>query len=120
MFYKEQNTSINVLYRPPKGFIELFEIFSNEIKKKKKYSLKPFYIAGDLNLNILDHNKCSKVYNFLKLLYENGMIPTINKPTRVTRKTARAINHILTNQFIDVNFKLLFLKLIYQTIFQYV
>ena len=82
--------------------------------------MKPFYIAGDLNLNILDHNKCSKVYNFLKLLYENGMIPTINKPTRVTRKTARAINHILTNQFIDVNFKLLFLKLIYQTIFQYV
>ena len=33
------------------------------------------------------------------------MIPTINKPTRVTRKTATAIDHILTNSFIDTVFK---------------
>ena len=39
LFYKEQNTSINVLYRPPKGFIEPFEIFSKEIKKKKKNTI---------------------------------------------------------------------------------
>ena len=42
---------------------------------------------------------------FLNLLYENGMIPIINKPTRVTRKTATAIGHILTNQFVNVNIK---------------
>ena len=33
------------------------------------------------------------------------MIPTINKPTRVTRKTATAIDNILTNCFIDRTFK---------------
>ena len=33
------------------------------------------------------------------------MIPSINKPTRVTRKIATAIDHILTNQFINVAFK---------------
>ena len=33
------------------------------------------------------------------------MIPTINKPTRVTRKTATAIDHILTNSFIDTTIK---------------
>ena len=33
------------------------------------------------------------------------MIPTINKPTRVTRKKATAIDHILTNQLINVNSK---------------
>ena len=33
------------------------------------------------------------------------MIPTINKPTRVTGKTATAINHILTNGFIDTIIK---------------
>ena len=33
------------------------------------------------------------------------MIPTINKPTRVTRKTATAIDHILTNSFCDTVFK---------------
>ena len=105
MFYEERNTLINVLCRPPKGVIEPFERFLKESLKKTKNNFKPFHIAGDFNLNILDHGKCSKVHNFLNLLYENGMIPTINKPTRVTRRTATAIDHILTNQFINVNFK---------------
>ena len=33
------------------------------------------------------------------------MTPTINKPARVTGKTATAINHILTNSFIDTIIK---------------
>ena len=91
--------------RPPKGVIEMFERFLKEILKKTKKNLKLFHIAGDVNLFIPDHDKCCKVHNFFNLLYENGMIPVINKPTRVTRKTAAAIDHILTNQFINVNFK---------------
>ena len=35
---------------------------------------------------------------FLNLIYENSMIPTINKPTRVTRQ-------ILTNFFVNFDFK---------------
>ena len=41
----------------------------------------------------------------MNIIYRNGMIPTINKPTRITRTTATAIDHILTNSFIDRNFK---------------
>ena len=41
----------------------------------------------------------------MNIIYRNGMIPNINKPTRVTRTTATAIDHILTNCFIDKNFK---------------
>ena len=67
--------------------------------------MEPFHITGDFNVNILDHDKCSKVHNFLNLLYKNGMLPTINKPTRVTRKTATAIGYIPANQFMNVNFK---------------
>ena len=33
------------------------------------------------------------------------MIPIINKPTRVTKKTATAIDHINSNCFDDTNFK---------------
>ena len=57
LFYKEWNTLINVLYRPPKGVIEPFERFLKEILKKAKSNLKPFHIAGDFNFNILDHDK---------------------------------------------------------------
>ena len=63
--------------------------------------MKPVHIAGDFNLTILDHDKCSKVHNFFNLLYENCMIPTTNKPTRVTRKTSVATDRIFTNQFIN-------------------
>ena len=33
------------------------------------------------------------------------MIPIINKPTRVTKKTSTATDHIITNCFVDTNFK---------------
>ena len=38
------------------------------------------------------------------------MIPTIKKPTRVTRKTATAIDHILTNSFVHTVFKTVIFK----------
>ena len=38
------------------------------------------------------------------------MIPTINKPTRVTRTLVSAIDHILNNSFIDRNLKTAILK----------
>ena len=81
------STFINVLYRPPNSQIEPFETFL------------------DFNLNLLDHESNKKVHNFFNIIYRNGMIPTINQPTRVTRATATAIDHILTNSFVDKNFK---------------
>ena len=38
-------------------------------------------------------------------------IPTINKPTRVTKKNAAAINHIITNScFVENTFKTAIIK----------
>ena len=99
---------VNVLYRPPNGKIELFETFLVKLLFKL-FSLqngnKDLHIAGDFNLNLLDHGSARKVHDFLNIIYGNGMIPTIKKPTRVTRTTATAIDHILTNSFTDRNFK---------------
>ena len=38
------------------------------------------------------------------------MISTINKPTRVTKKTATAIDHIITNSFVKNIFKTAIIK----------
>ena len=38
------------------------------------------------------------------------MIPTIHKPTRVTKKTATAIDHIITNSFVQNTFKTAIIK----------
>ena len=114
LFYKERDILINVLYRPPKGVTEPFKRFLKEILKKTKKNLKPFHTAGDFNLNILDHDKSRKVHNFLNLLYQNGMMPTISKPTE------KRLQQLIT--FLQIGLKMstlkpLFLKLIYQTIF---
>ena len=46
----------------------------------------------------------------MNLIYQNGMIPTINKPTRVTKKTATEIHHIITNSFVENTFKTAIIK----------
>ena len=94
---KNQNTLINALHRPAKGFAEPF------VKTKK--SNKQLHIAGDFHPNVLDHDNFKKEKNFLNLLNQNNMIPIISKPTRVTKKIATAIDHIITNCFVDTNFK---------------
>ena len=63
------------------------------------------HITGDFNMNLLDYEKCKKVQEFLNLIYENSMKPTINKPTRVTRQSVTAIDYILTNCFVNFDFK---------------
>ena len=68
------------------------------------------HIAGAFNINLLDYEKCKKVQEFSNLIYENCMIPTINKSTRVTRQSATAVDHILTNCFINFDFKIAFFK----------
>ena len=78
------------------------------------------YISGNVDLNLLNHDKNRKILNFLNLIYQNGMIPTIKKPTRASRKTATAIDHILTNSFMIQSSKQEISKLTYLTISQFV
>ena len=64
---------------------------------KREISQKDIILAGDFNINLLDFDANKKVQNFVNLMFRFGMIPTINKPTLVTRQTASAVDHIITN-----------------------
>ena len=99
------------------GQIASFESFLNNNFSQVKVSNKTFHITGYFNLNLLDHDTNKKVQNFLNLVYKNGMIPTINKPTRVTRKIATAIDYFPLIVLLKQSLKLLFLKVIYSIIF---
>ena len=54
------------------------------------------HTANDFNLNSVEYEKFKKVQEFLNLIYENRMVSTINKPTRFSRPSATANDHILT------------------------
>ena len=62
------------------------------------------YLIGDFNLNVLDYETNTKVKKKFNLIFQHGLIPVINKPTRVTRKSATAIDHIITNSISLSNF----------------
>ena len=98
LFENRKNTIFNVLYKQPKGQIEPFEKFWKEIFPRIKNSNKELRVAGDFNLSVLDHEMCKELQEFLKIISENCMI---NKPTRVTNKTATVIDHIL-EQFLTL------------------
>ena len=88
-------------------------------------------MAGDLNMNLLDFEQNKKVQNFLNIMFGHSMMLVINKPTSVTKNTAKAIDHIFINSVTTTKFKTgiiksdisdhfpIFLKFSYKIFIQY-
>ena len=89
------------MYRPPNGDMTVFEKFCEKLLSANDKTSKKIFFAGDLNINVLDYESNKKVKHFLSSMFQYNMIPTINRPTRVTRNTATAIDHIITNTVIS-------------------
>ena len=66
---------------------------------------KSILLAGDLNINLLylEHNK--KFQNFIKLMFQFGLLPATNKPTRITKDTISTLYHMITNTIINKKFQ---------------
>ena len=62
-------------------------------------------MAGDFNMNQTDFEQNKKAQNFLNIMFGHSMMPVINKPTRVTKNTATAIDHIFINSVTTTKFK---------------
>ena len=86
---------MNLAYRPPNG-----EITNKEL-----------VLVGGFNINVLDFNESKMIENFVNLMFRHGLNPTLNKPTRVTRNTATAIDHIIRNSVINAEFKTVIIKI---------
>lgn len=98
---KEKNIIIANIYRPPSGKVDqLHDILSATLTNISREG-KPIYILGDFNMNLLDYDTEPKVHNFLNIMYENLLVPAINKPTRITKNTATCIDNI----FFPINFR---------------
>ena len=52
----------------------------------------------DHNLDPLKESHHKPTHEFIEKIYENGMVPTITKPTRITKSTATLIDNILLDQ----------------------
>ena len=62
-------------------------------------------MAGDFNMNLLNFEQNKKVQNFLNIIFGHSMMLVINKPTRVAKNTAIALDHIFINAVTTTKFK---------------
>ena len=54
-------------------------------------------LAGDFKINVMSFEQNQKLQHFVNLIFQFGLVPTINKPTRVSNTTISEIDHIITN-----------------------
>ena len=100
-----------MVHRPPDGDLNICETFFKKILSDSTIVNKRFFLAGDFNINLFNFETSKKVQSFVNLMFEFSMIPTINKPTRVTKHTATAIDNIITNCIINSDFKSAIVKM---------
>ena len=103
---KSKNIILNLTYRSRKnGDVKEFEKHLNKILSTNDILKKEVIMAGDFNMNLLDFEQNKKVQNFLDMMFGHSMMPVINKPTRVTKNTTTAIDHIFDNSVTTTKFK---------------
>ena len=68
----------------------------------EKVTQYPCYIMGDFNLGLLKHDKHLPTEKFLDVMYDTSFMPTINRPTRVTKDSCTLSDNIYT---IDYNIR---------------
>ena len=75
--------------------------FLQKVIETCSFEKKKFFSIGDYNLNALQYNENEKVTNFYNSVFQNGAIPIITKPTRVTVDTATIIDNVITTEIFD-------------------
>ena len=94
---KVKNIILGLIYRPPNNMYNDFEEKIEAALSKIDSESKSCYILGYFNIGLLKHEKCEYSARFLNQMMSSLFLPTILKPTRITRKTATLIDNIFTN-----------------------
>jgi len=70
----------------------LYRDIVDTVNKEHKHCV----IMGDMNIDLLKFDTHLKISDYLDNLFQNGFLPTITKPTRISSTSAIRIDHIYT------------------------
>ena len=90
--YKSPNTNDDQLK------IHLVEI-CNKIKQEKQK--KELVIGMDHNMDLLKSHEHRRTQQFLDILLNNDLIPTITRPTRITKTSATLIDNVFISKMLQ-------------------
>jgi hypothetical protein len=88
---------VGAIYRPPGTDLHLLNNGIENLLQKLASKNTKLIIAGDYNINLLNHLTNTATENFLNVLYARSLLPMIKRPTRYDKQTATLIDNILTN-----------------------
>ena len=97
---------VSTLYRPSdnnsKSFLKNYKRLLNKFTPTE---LSRLIICMDHNLDLVKYNIHPLTNDFLQLNLEKQLLPTITKPTRVTRSTATLIDNIIVGRKFQTNYE---------------
>ena len=96
-FAQQKNLIIGIIYRQhntPESFLSYFE----ETLERLAATGKRILVMGDFNLCLLKSETFGHSHNFLSSVLSYGIMPMIDKPTRVRGNSASLIDNILVNE----------------------
>ena len=104
---KSDNKTIMLgsLYRPPNtNDTKFVDEYNNLLSKLYKESKSKRLILGmDHNLDFLKHSIHKRTQDFIELNLDNNLLPSITRPTRITKSSATLIDNIMVSQGLMIN-----------------
>ena len=93
------------MYRPPNTNINDFlETFNQQITRIIK-TRSECIIGLDHNLDLLKQSTHPKTQEFLENILDHNLLPTITKPTRISKTSATLIDNILISKKLQPDFE---------------
>ena len=78
--------------------------YNNLLSKLHKESKSKRLILGmDHNLDFLKHSIHKQTQDFIELNLDNNLIPSITRPTRITKSSATLIDNVMISQGLMIN-----------------
>ncbi len=75
---------------------QFLELLTNSLDNLSNSKI-PVYLFGDMNIDALKYNLSADVNDYIDMLFSNGFLQVITKPTRCTPKSGKLIDHCITN-----------------------
>ena len=92
---KKQKMIIGEFYRPLNHDVDRFNVSFNTLLTKLEKENAKFLLAGDYNINLINHETHKSSDNFRNQLFPHLCLPSITKPTRFTSSSSTLIDNII-------------------------
>ena len=102
----DKNIFLCSIYRPPnsneKDFLKNYTKLLNKFIPQQQDRL---IIGLDHNLDLIKYTKHKATSEFIEINVEHQLLPTITKPTRITRSTATLLDNIIIGRTFQANYE---------------